>query len=47
MEGSVIAPRETWNQQIYGDHAVPEDILLSRTETYNSEAVNNIIAAMP
>ena len=47
LEGSVIAPRETWNQQIYGDRAVPEDILLSRTEQYDSQAVNNIIAAMP
>ena len=47
LEGSVIAPRETWNQQIYGDHVEPKDILIDRTETYNSKAVTDIIAAMP
>jgi SH3 domain-containing YSC84-like protein 1 len=47
LEGSVIAPRETWNQQIYGDQVTPEAILLDRTETYNSKAVSDIIAAMP
>lgn len=47
LEGSVIAPRETWNQQIYGDHVTPEAILIDRTEAYNSKAVTDIIAAMP
>lgn len=47
LEGSVIAPRETWNQQIYGDHVTPEAILLDRTEVWNSKAVDDIIAAMP
>lgn len=47
LEGSIIAPRETWNQQIYGDHVTPEAILIDRTETYNSKAVSDIIAAMP
>ena len=47
LEGSVIHPRETWNQQIYGDHVTPEAILLDRTETTSSQAVSNIVAAMP
>lgn len=47
LEGSVIHPRETWNQQIYGDHVTPEAILIDRTETTSSQAVSNIVAAMP
>jgi lipid-binding SYLF domain-containing protein len=47
LEGSVIAPRETWNQQIYGDHVTPEAILIDRTETTSSKAVGDIVAAMP
>ena len=47
LEGSVIAPRETWNQQLYGQDATPESILVDRTSTSDSQSVANIIAAMP
>jgi lipid-binding SYLF domain-containing protein len=47
LEGSVIAPRETWNIQMYGDQVTPEAILVDRTEISNSKAVSDIIAAMP
>jgi len=47
LEGSVIAPRETWNQQIYGQDATPQSILIDRTSSSQSPAVNSIIAAMP
>jgi lipid-binding SYLF domain-containing protein len=47
LEGSVIAPRETWNQQLYGDQATPQSILIDRSATSSSKAVNDIIAAMP
>jgi lipid-binding SYLF domain-containing protein len=47
LEGSVIAPRETWNQQLYGDNATPQSILVDRTSTSSSQAVSGIIAAMP
>lgn len=47
LEGSVIAPRKSWDQQLYGMEATPESILIDRTSTSNSQAVANIIAAMP
>ncbi len=47
LEGSVIHPRETWNQQLYGEQATPQSILLDRTSTSQSKAVADIIAAMP
>lgn len=47
LEGSVIAPRETWNQQLYGDQATPEAILMDRTATSASKSVSDIVAAMP
>jgi len=47
LEGSVIAPRETWNQQLYGQDATPESILVDRTSTSTSPAVAGLIAAMP
>lgn len=47
LEGSVIAPRETWNQQLYGAGATPQSILIDRTTTSNSKAVADIVAAMP
>ncbi|MDP9128007.1 MAG: lipid-binding SYLF domain-containing protein [Pseudomonadota bacterium] len=47
LEGSVIAPRETWNQQLYGQDATPLSIMVDRTATSSSQAVSNIIAAMP
>jgi lipid-binding SYLF domain-containing protein len=47
LEGSVIAPRQTWNQQIYGSQVTPQAILVDHTATSSSPAVNNIVAAMP
>ncbi len=47
LDGSVIAPRETWNQQLYGNDATPQSILIDRTATSQSQAVSSIIAAMP
>lgn len=47
LEGSVIAPRETWNQQVYGEQATPDSILVDRTSPSTSKAVAEIVAAMP
>ncbi len=47
LEGSVITPRETWNQQVYGQDATPKSILVDRTSTSSSAVINNLIAAMP
>ena len=51
LEGSVIAPRETWNIQVYGDQVTPESILVDRTESSgagtSSKAITDIQAAMP
>ncbi len=47
LEGSVIAPRETWNQQVYGDQATPQTILVDRTSASDSKAISGLIAAMP
>jgi lipid-binding SYLF domain-containing protein len=47
LEGSVIAPRETWDQQLYGQDATPESILVDRTSTVTSPAVMGLVAAMP
>jgi lipid-binding SYLF domain-containing protein len=47
LEGSIIHPRETWNQQLYGEQATPDSILVDHTATSSSKAVADIIAAMP
>lgn len=47
LEGSVLAPRETWNQELYGQNTTPQSILIDRTANSNSKAVTDIIAAMP
>lgn len=47
LEGAVIAPRETWNQQLYGQDATPEGILVNHMASTNSTAVNGLVAAMP
>jgi lipid-binding SYLF domain-containing protein len=47
LEGSVIAPRYTWNQQLYGAESTPKSILIDRSSTSNSESVSKIIKAMP
>jgi lipid-binding SYLF domain-containing protein len=47
IEGAVISPRETWNQQLYGDQISPEAILIDRTDHTESKAVADLVAAMP
>ncbi|MDR3425144.1 MAG: lipid-binding SYLF domain-containing protein [Alphaproteobacteria bacterium] len=47
LEGSVVAPRETWNQQLYGQDATPRSILVDRTSTSTSNVVKGLVAAMP
>jgi lipid-binding SYLF domain-containing protein len=47
LEGSVIAPRETWDQQMYGQDATPQNILVDRTVTPTSPVIAGLIAAMP
>jgi lipid-binding SYLF domain-containing protein len=47
LDGSVITPRETWNQQIYGQGATPKSILVERTSTASTTAISGLIAAMP
>lgn len=47
LEGAVISPRETWNQELYGHEVTPKAILVDRTETSSSLAVNNLVSAMP
>ncbi|MDX9689190.1 MAG: hypothetical protein EOM37_07310 [Proteobacteria bacterium] len=48
LEGSVIAPRHTWNQAFYHQPKVaPRDILVRRSVTTNSQAAASLIAAMP
>ncbi|MDD4616318.1 MAG: lipid-binding SYLF domain-containing protein [Alphaproteobacteria bacterium] len=47
LEGSVISPRELWNQQMYGHGATPKSILVERMSTSSSNSVNSLISAMP
>jgi len=47
LEGALISPRETWNQQLYGAGATPQSILIDRTTTSNSKVVNDLVTAMP
>ncbi len=47
LEGSVIAPRHTWNQQMYGTSATPRSILIRRETASHVPSVAAIIAAMP
>lgn len=47
LEGSVIAPRETFNHQVYGQSATPRSILLDRTTTFNSNVIARLVSAMP
>ena len=47
LEGSVIAPRHTWNQQLYGQGATPRSILIEHASTTEVPSVANIIKAMP
>lgn len=47
LEGSVIAPRGTWNTSFYGRGATPRSILISRETATTSPAASALIAAMP
>lgn len=47
VEGSVIAPRQSWNKQLYGQDATPRGILIDHTSVSSSPAVNSLSAAMP
>jgi lipid-binding SYLF domain-containing protein len=47
LEGSVIAPRHTWNQQFYGNGSTPRSILIDRTSNSTSPSVPAILQAMP
>ena len=47
LEGSVIAPRHTWNQQLYGSQATPRSVMIDRTSTSTSQSISGLIAAMP
>lgn len=45
LEGSVLWPRNEWNEQFYGAGATPQGILLERA--FSSEKADRIIEAMP
>jgi lipid-binding SYLF domain-containing protein len=47
LDGSVIAPRHTWNQQLYGQGATPRSILVEHASTSTSPSVANLIGIMP
>ncbi len=47
VEGSVIAPRQSWNQQLYGPGATPRGILVKRTDISSSESVQSLVGVMP
>ena len=47
LDGSIIAPRETWNQQLYGEGVTPESILIDHSASTQSQVIANLVAAMP
>ncbi len=47
LEGSIIAPRHTWNHEFYGANATPRSILVTRETTTSSPAAAALTAAMP
>jgi len=47
LQGSVIAPRHTWNKDLYGTRATPHSILVTRETTSTSKSVSDLIASMP
>lgn len=47
LQGSVIAPRHTWNKQLYGTNATPTGILIQRTNTASAQSVTDLVSAMP
>lgn len=47
LEGSVIYPRNTWNQEAYGQSVSPSNILIERSVQPSSQAIGELVAAMP
>lgn len=47
LEGSVLAPRHTWNRELYGSSVKPRDILIDRSVSSSSPVVGSLIAVMP
>ena len=47
LEGAVFAPRETWDQDLYGEQATPMTILLDRAATTQTPAAGDLTAVMP
>jgi len=47
LEGSVIAPRHTWNRRMYGANVTPRNILIDRSASSNAPVVTALISAMP
>ena len=47
VEGSVIAPRYSWNKQLYGQDATPRSILIDQSSASSSPSVGSLQAAMP
>lgn len=47
LEGSVLAPRETWDQEVYGQDATPQSILINRTVKTDSKPIADLVASMP
>ena len=47
LQGSVIAPRHTWNRALYGQGATPQGILINRTNTSSSQEVLDLLKVLP
>ncbi len=47
LDGSAIAPRNAWNQAVYGLGVTPKSILVDQTARSDLPAVRAIIKAMP
>lgn len=47
LEGSVIAPRHTWNREFYGRNVTPRQILVTRETMTQSPAAKALVSAMP
>ena len=47
LEGSVIYPRNAWNENAYGQGTKPRSILVERSTQSSSQSISNLVAAMP
>jgi lipid-binding SYLF domain-containing protein len=47
LQGSIIAPRHTWNRQLYGQEATPAGVLVERSNSSSDQAVDGILSVMP